>query len=215
MEKSIVIPQSESEIFNELANLPIEEFEEIGRRINSLSLIDKLTVVDLKIALEDKKDYSRIIFGLFYGFISFENNSDFFLTELYKSYEITSKDIKRINKEDFKKKFGHIFHSQSPIFKILSSKYYSSEVQILFLDAKIITDVRPIFSYDNGDEIIGSIVINQLKIIFEEQGEKEELYINLGRNDLVDLKEKLEKAIMKNEVISKKLNDLDSFKLIQ
>ena len=77
----------------------------------------------------------------------------------------------------------------------------------LLTDSKILTDVRPIFGFEeSNDEIKHSIIINKLRLSYRknsESKEKETLFFALDENDLKDLKFQIIRAEKKAEQIKK------------
>src|SRR5260370_19616168 len=63
----------------------------------------------------------------------------------------------------------------------------------IFYDAKILTDLRPVFDQPT-EQPIGAIVTHTLKIIFHEAGEHKELYFALDADDVLTLKKIADRA---------------------
>jgi hypothetical protein len=65
--------------------------------------------------------------------------------------------------------------------------------QAIFYDAKILTDIRPVF--DNPEDApVGAIIQHTLKLVFHESGEHRELYLAMAPDDVRILKEVSERA---------------------
>lgn len=71
----------------------------------------------------------------------------------------------------------------------------------IFLDAKFFQDIRPVF--DEEENLLGSAIIHNLKIIFKEDNEVKETFISLDDNDLDKLFASLKNAKDKLELIKK------------
>lgn len=65
--------------------------------------------------------------------------------------------------------------------------------QTIFYDAKILTDLRPIFDKPQ-EPPVGAVVTHTLKIICHESGEHKELYFALDAEDVLTLKKIAERA---------------------
>lgn len=74
-----------------------------------------------------------------------------------------------------------------------------TENQKIFVNAKIYQDVRPVF--DDSENLLGSVVIHNLKIIFKEDDEIRKMYLSLDDNDLEDMISLLKKAQEKLKMI--------------
>ncbi len=92
---------------------------------------------------------------------------------------------------------------QQKLTRLLGSKVLETSSKIaqlktdhttLFYDAKIITDIRPIFS-DPGDLPVAAIITHTLKIVCHDSGgEHRELYFALNSEDLKTINKVLERA---------------------
>ncbi len=71
----------------------------------------------------------------------------------------------------------------------------------IFLEAKFFQDIRPVF--DEEENLLGSAIIHNLKIIFKENDEVKETFISLDDNDLDKLFTSLKNAKDKLTVIKK------------
>ena len=72
----------------------------------------------------------------------------------------------------------------------------------LFHDAKIITDLRPVFGQNTTDPPHGMILDHTLKLVYHEGlGGHKELYLALDSSDLIELKKVIERAEEKEQVL--------------
>lgn len=78
--------------------------------------------------------------------------------------------------------------------------------QAIFYDAKILTDLRPVFD-EPKDPPIGAIVTHTLKIICHEAGEHKELYFALDAEDVRTLRKIADRAIDKMGSLQKVLKN--------
>lgn len=69
----------------------------------------------------------------------------------------------------------------------------SGQFLCLFCDAKILTDLRPIFGKPE-EEPVGAVITHTLKLGYHEHGDHKELYIALDPEDIATLKKVLERA---------------------
>lgn len=75
--------------------------------------------------------------------------------------------------------------------------------QRLFCTARILSDLRPIFS--DTLEVSGSVIIHQFKIAYHEHGLEDgtgEIYMSVDRRDLLRLKATVERALQKHEKLA-------------
>jgi hypothetical protein len=66
----------------------------------------------------------------------------------------------------------------------------------IFCDAKILTDLRPVFA-DPGAPPVGMAITHTLKIVCHDSGEHKELYFALDTDDINKLTKVLERAVTK------------------
>jgi hypothetical protein len=87
-------------------------------------------------------------------------------------------------------------------------QYVGLEYEHLFLDARILTDVRPVFGGD-GFEISTSVVVHSLRIKSREDRQERSSYFALDRDDLLQLRELIDRALKKERVIHDTLSEAD------
>ncbi|MEC4991247.1 MAG: hypothetical protein SAJ37_21135 [Oscillatoria sp. PMC 1068.18] len=87
----------------------------------------------------------------------------------------------------------HIFGVMSKAIGVMT------EQSNLFLHSRILTDIRPVFNVDSESEIVGVVVIHNLKIEYRHEDKKKEFFVALDRNDIRELQNQLERAINKTE----------------
>jgi hypothetical protein len=83
-------------------------------------------------------------------------------------------------------------------------QYVGVEYQHPFLDARILTDMRPVFSVD-GLEIPTSVIVHSLRITTQEAQTERSSYFALDRDDLLQLRELIDRALKKEGVLREKL----------
>ena len=77
-----------------------------------------------------------------------------------------------------------------------------------FLDARIYTSLRPVFSSD-GDEIHRMIVFNELVLSFLSKGEPQTIQMAMDATDIVELQKQCERAQLKSSVVKRSLSQCD------
>lgn len=68
------------------------------------------------------------------------------------------------------------------------------ENQRSFLNARIVTEVRPIFGSNPEDTPAGALIVHMLKITYREQGEDREFFVALDTTDVGKLSSVLDRA---------------------
>jgi hypothetical protein len=83
------------------------------------------------------------------------------------------------------------------------------EYDSIFLNSRIITDVRPIFKAETKEEIAGALVVHTLKIAYQDASGSKEFYVALDSSDVKKLQEQLSQSLIEAKVIQAMLNKAD------
>jgi hypothetical protein len=78
----------------------------------------------------------------------------------------------------------------------------STEGTNVFLNSRILSDIRPIFDSKVENGIIGAVVVHSLKIEYQEGNFRKEFYVTLDNLDLRKLSEDISRAVAKSKVIN-------------
>jgi hypothetical protein len=85
-----------------------------------------------------------------------------------------------------------------------------TEQHNLFLDANVLTDIRPVFGPNADDTPLASTLFHTLKIHYHEDSSHKEIFIALDSIDLKKLQDVLQRAILKEVSLKKWLNRLET-----
>jgi hypothetical protein len=83
------------------------------------------------------------------------------------------------------------------------AKELQQEGQRLLLDARILTDIRPVFGEDIGENPTAFILTHTLKLHYHEGGEHREFFVALDEQDIASLKKMSERAQEKTVVLKR------------
>lgn len=209
--KELTIPSTHYPLFKSFIELPKEIKEQIAEHLklaplglSPSSLVDFLSSGIENLSKEKISDVVQIIFNL----IKAKERADIplsdFLEILSNSLENTSIPALRPN-DDIMYYFELILSSSdntSTTAKILDTIQESGKI---FLDVKFFQDIRPVF--DAVNNLIGSAIISNLKIIFKEDETTKEMFIALDDNDLDNLSNAIKEAQEKNKSIKNHFTD--------
>lgn len=122
--------------------------------------------------------------------------------------EASEIDYKEQSLDLFKERLVKLLKIKSLSYTSKASDLITSN-QHTFLEARVITDIRPIFSNDEIETPKVAIIVHNLKLHYEDNkcSEHKDLYITLDNRDLSELKKALERAEEKEKNIIKMLND--------
>lgn len=77
----------------------------------------------------------------------------------------------------------------------------------LLVDARIITDIRPVFHTDANDRPAAAVVVHSLRISYSHNRRMEEMTFALDSKDLAALKKQLDRACVKEETLGELLGN--------
>jgi hypothetical protein len=109
------------------------------------------------------------------------------------------------NKRDFTSKLTHLL-SLKPVERASKIEQLKADHSAIFYDAKIVTDMRPVFD-DPHERPIGAIVVHTLKVITHESGQHKELYFALDNDDVATLKKIADRALDKSSSLKQLLTE--------
>jgi len=151
------------------------------------------------------------------------------LTSLYRLKERENRSINEIAedicialKETSNDKLKPKAEFEKVIIQLLSLKIIGATLKALslqteyyntFCNARIITDVRPVFDDDIDKQIETGIIVHNLKIDYHKGGveDHKEFFVALDNNDLKKLKEQIIRAEKKEKSIKSSLKNIFSF----
>ena len=81
-------------------------------------------------------------------------------------------------------------------------------VERIYCDAKILSDIRPVFGDDLSEGSINAVITHTLKLAYHEGADYRDFFIVLDQQDLIDLGEVIDRAQEKEEVITGLLEKL-------
>jgi hypothetical protein len=109
----------------------------------------------------------------------------------------------------FKQRLTKILAIDGSISISSQSLILLQEYDSIFLNSRIITDVRPIFKAETKEEIAGALVVHTLKIAYQDASGSKEFYVALDSSDVKKLQEQLSQSLIEAKVIQAMLNKAD------
>ncbi len=113
---------------------------------------------------------------------------------------------------NFKKHLGRILEL-SKLTTRAKALSLAADCQRLFSDAKIVSDVRPVFGEDVSKPPLGAVILHSLKIGFAEDGEEREFFVTMDSKDLRELQSWITRALSKDATLSQfiKQSNIEQF----
>lgn len=83
----------------------------------------------------------------------------------------------------------------------------ASDCPRLFSEARILSDLRPVFSEDVTAAPLGAVVTHNLRISYNEEGNEKEFFVYLDSKDLKSLQEQIGRALQKDSTLRRFLEN--------
>ncbi len=202
-----VISQQALKGFSIVFNSTIKKLDSL---INELTKIPKgLIVSDIEELLIKKKIYNddeadeitKLLYVLYRLKVKSNKSTQEVVSGIFDDLgEIKQNDFKV--REDYRKYFEKLL-SIANIGITLKSLGLAYEYGKVYVDSRIITDIRPSFDDNIDDKIEAAVMIHNLKIEYHvgQNPFHEEIYLALDSNDLIKLKEQILRAEKKDKTI--------------
>ncbi len=131
--------------------------------------------------------------------------------ERYRSTPEFLKDIRKAAEESkeaevddtiwecFEQHFSQLLRDKTSAEITAKAWDLSQEYERLFVDARIISDLRPLFRSDVEEQPTAMLIGHNLKVAFREKGSFEEIHIELDIDDLKTLQRIVNRALKKDK----------------
>lgn len=153
-----------------------------------------------------RSELAAAVMGLHYLYSAASWDREDFLKELlsvlYQREVDSTFDIER-----FLENVNILLNIQS-LRTSVKSYTLSAEVEQAFLSARIVTDIRPVFGEELLQPLLGCVVLHSIKTIIKSNNEQRSLFISADTSDLISLREEIDRAIRKAEVLTNLIQNL-------
>jgi len=195
MNMNLRIPKEDFESLIELLSFSDSEFNSIIEDIEKISI--DLDIKSIESKLKDITSNYKVILGLYFTFCKFDIPEEKFSQQLTDYYK--SKIDDKSSNGKIKKRLLKLFKKNNPIRVAVKSRILISEVSNLYHESRIITDVRPVFSSNEENSVIGKVILSNLKISYRKDDAFKEFFVTLEEEDLEELKKIIDRAIKKTK----------------
>lgn len=211
------VPDNYKEGFAILSLLDEEEIAKVLKTIEAApagtqldSFIDLLTA-NLNISKHDNQELSTAIYSLINLRVDTKEDTNLIVKDLVGSFfdeneiEVDSSethDIEEIRR-NAEKNLLQIFQVQGALAQTIKGLGLLAENEKLFLNNRIITDIRLLFDSKDSSIVNGAVILHQMKITYHQNSQEKEFFISLDSADLNKLKENISRALEKEKLILK------------
>jgi hypothetical protein len=105
-----------------------------------------------------------------------------------------------IDSISLKERFERLLSINS-LYIIAKSARLKFDGERLYFEAKILSDIRPVFDADPENIPSAAVITHTLKIVYHEGNNHKEFYVVLGSSDLSSLSKTVERAVLKDETL--------------
>lgn len=197
---------------DEAINAVISTLRELHPTLRAVQLAVEIATKTAEITREDALDIISTVAALIViseeeGF-SFEetiNSISEFIDKNENFSNFSSDELIR-----FTKRLNDLLNNSSTLKKSYRASQLFYEYERIFFDAKIVTDIRPLFSSSPDAEnsgISAVTVTHTLKIQYRDSGGLKEFYVGLDLVDLENLHDEIVDALEKNKAIKSMLKN--------
>ncbi|MGH7900629.1 MAG: hypothetical protein ACRENZ_02720 [Thermodesulfobacteriota bacterium] len=192
------------ELNDEIRNRLIEEIKNAPDNLSLDDLADKLAET-LSIEKNKINEIIQTILSLFNLKESSNLDTTTIVTEIVEALQKTKDEALKPPANFHKQLESLLSLVESPFYIKTKATRLATERDIILLNTRIITDVRPIFTEDISCEIKANIILHNLKIGYAESRQLKEIYFALDKDDLKKLKDNIERAEKKEKVLREEL----------
>ena len=186
-------------------SLPIEVVSAMADALGkaSVSNLKEMTAAIERPALLSAKDAEAVVTVLHSLYVfkaGTESSIQEFVTVLVRAMQTSGSELLTVSDEErpsLESKLTTLL-SLNRLERTFKIEQLRSDHQNIFYDAKILTDLRPVFDEPEKPPV-GAIVSHTLKIVCHDYGEHREWYFALDAEDLQTLKKISERAMAKME----------------
>ncbi len=206
----IYIPEEVFPGFIEISKLPpakAERFASFLRTVNiGINLEKFLDEIDDYLFSELKIKSSKRIVETLISFSDLIEKTNFNAESTASALAESFRELyqENLNPKDFKSLVSNLFlilsnsENLKLTFNAIELAYESENV---FRSSKVITDIRLIFNEEISAKERHSIILHRLHINFRKNKKPDDIFLTMDLNDLQDLRDVIDRAIKKEEVI--------------
>lgn len=199
---SLRIPERYRPGFAVLAGLSDRSFEEFlaaaKRAPKSFASVREFAVwIEPEVKAIPSEDVQKLVSSIssFYRFASKRGKAiPRLATELFEAAQTSNSNIKIVDGVDFPGRLAALLSVESFDIVAFKARELQEESERTFCEARVLTDIRPVFGEKIEDIPSGMIVVHTLKLVFHELSGHREIFLALDDADIASLKKTLDRA---------------------
>lgn len=206
------IPKRYAEGFNKIASSDSIVFKAIEESISLTSLVSSISKLAENVAKINSKlkpsDVNKILFsiGSLVPFLDSETTIQK-LSDNLSNVAVQENVIELESKEDFAKRIN-ILLGYEQIYYAAKANDIATEYSNVYLNAKVVTDIRPVFGIDVTRLPKAAMILHNLHLHYRSdiEGDHKDIFIALDSKDIKALKELLIRAEAKEKTLQEIYN---------
>ncbi len=111
------------------------------------------------------------------------------------------KGIDSIDWDSIEKDLSRIAEMHQPLGATAKASELQTEYERVFLDARILSDIRTVFAPDLSEKPTVSLIIHNLRISYSQDGRTRNCHFALDSDDILQLQKELERAVEKEHTL--------------
>jgi hypothetical protein len=208
------IPNRYVPILEEIKNLPEAAADELIQALESSSVTSSPDEMATQIAervpsipLEELKSIVDVLYSLYHVRVFSDINRNAFLTELVEGVRMSAKHkIPDGNIPALRERFKSLLSIRT-LESISKAIGLQRDGERLYCEAKILSDIRPVFGEDVKSKPVAATITHSLKISYHENGDHKEFFVVLDEVDLQELQATIKRAKTKAETLTEMLTE--------
>lgn len=135
----------------------------------------------------------------------FRDNENRLLNSLLGAMDELTDEEKAVARE----RITLLIASDGPLYRSIKAHEVLSSHQRTYSDARVLTDIRPVFTDDLEATVRHAVTVHTLKLTYIEDGEEKTFYVALDTADLLEIRTVLDRAEQKDRSVAASLKGLD------
>lgn len=189
-----------------------ESLDKVSATVNPSEASLQLMTLDSDKAIPGLKEIRSLLVSLYAIKSTHEIPLDEFVNDVCDAIDESSDSAIAFATDDERRKFKEVLATllDAEPFAMATKAYdLQTEGERTFCDARILTDLRPVFGKDIASGPAGMVIIHRLKLGYHNsEGEHRTFYIALDAEDLVTLKKAIDRAELKARSLKSIVKDV-------
>jgi hypothetical protein len=206
------IPRTEESALARLLGLSSEQHADLSRALRESGpclsikgLADRVAEKIPTLPKHELRDLVRVLATLYTVRDREQADPAAFLTDIERAAKETRRDElgDKVDWTIARTRLGELLSNNHSLGVTAKAVDVLREHERVFCDARILTDVRPVFAADVHQTPDATVLIHELRIAYHESGDLKAIYVAMDSSDVRSLRDALERAVAKEATLEK------------